>query len=325
MPAAIRIMADAVTGDGSVGSGDTKKLMDMMSKGQLDPNKVLPLFAQALDMRAAGGREKYLKTQRAQQNFARVGLEDQIINFGKAGGNEGFFRIWKTFAETLKGMSGLVRGLAGAFKALVGVIEVVGTTIQFVSRGFDIFYNLPSEIQTVGNAFALMAGAMMLKASMLGKVLGKAFWPITAALLAIEDIYLGLSGVDSLTKRAMDLFHKDTAEGGKLPDGQGVWKKPALNIPTSEENAVPFMRRDLTGMGDAGFGIGAKLAYLMQGYVPTEHNPTAFLPKSNFDSTYNLNINVSGATTFDQKLADELARQTRLTLQPLMLSKEVGE
>jgi tape measure domain-containing protein len=313
LPAAIRIMADAMT------NGDTKALFAMMQAGKLDPTIALPRFATKLEERAAGGMEKYQKTQRAQQNFTRVALEDQIVNFGKAGGNEGFFRVWKTFAKTLQGMSGLVRGLAGAFKALVGGIEVVGTTIQFVSNIFDIFYKLPSEIQTVGNTFALMAGAMMVKASLLGKALGKAFWPLTAALLAIEDIYLGLSGVDSLTKRAMDLL------GNSNKSGEGVWKRPALNIPTSKDKATPFLRRSLDGMGEAGFGFDAKLAYLLQGFVPAEHNPTAYLPKSSLDNNYNLNINVSGATEFDQKLADEISRQTSAALRPLVFAKEIGE
>lgn len=323
MPAAIRIMADAVTGDGSVGSGDTKKLMDMMSKGQLDPNKVLPLFAQALDMRAAGGKEKYLKTQRAQQNFARVGLEDQIINFGKAGGNEGFFRIWKTFAETLKGMSGLVRGLAGAFKGLVRVVEMVGNQLQVVSGVFDYYYSLPDTFQHLATAFGVMALAMMKTSVTLGKKLKIAFFPLLVAFIAIEDLVRGLNGKNSVTKGWYDIITgKDSEGNSKIPK--------AIKIPTSAENATPFGERYTEGMDEAGFTTGAKLAYKLQGYVPSTLNPTAYKPsdfmsKSNFDSTYNLNINVSGATTFDQKLADELARQTRLTLQPLMLSKEVGE
>lgn len=331
MPAAIRIMADAVTGDGSVGSGDTKKLLQMMQKGQLDPNKALPLFAKALDIRAAGGKEKYLKTQRAQQDFSRVALEDQIKLFGKAGGNEGFFRIWKTFAETLKKMSGLTRALAGGFKILASAVEMFGTIIQSISWAFDKFYELPTSIQNIIEAFTLMGAAIVLKSGIIGRALGKvgralgkAFWPITTAFLAIEDIYLGLTGVDSLTKRVMDYFNPKTEEGS-VPEGGGTWKRPPVNIPTSEENAVPFMRRSLSGMSEAGFGFQAKMAYLMQGFVPTEHNPTAYLNTSNLDRTYNLNINVSGATTFDKSLADEIARQSRQALQPLMLAKEVGE
>lgn len=221
LPAAVRIMADAVTG------GDTKKLFALMKGGGLDPNTALPKFAMELEKRAAGGMDAYKRTQRGQQNFARVALEDQMINFGAWGGNSAFFKIWKSFADTLPKLNGLVKLLTKAFSGLAQVIEGLGIILQGVSKLFDIFYSLPKDIQYLGEVAGTVFTAMAIRAGFLGKVLARTFLPLTAAYLLLEDIAYGAAGYDSITKRAMDYVggSSDTTMG-KVTNIAGLIASP---------------------------------------------------------------------------------------------------
>ena len=190
MPAAVRLMANAATG------GDVPKLLEMMKRGEVDINKVLPRFFEEVEAQAAGGWDRYRQTTRYQQGQTSFQFEERLRQFGSEGGNQAFFRIWKTFADTLPQTNNLVNALAGAFQTFSRGVEGAGNIIVMLNDGLAQFNKLNPDVQdglqTLGAAFLL-----------LGTRIGRAFLPLTAAYLVLEDIAGYRSGKKSITGLAL--------------------------------------------------------------------------------------------------------------------------
>jgi hypothetical protein len=189
-------MANAAT------NGDVPELFAMMKRGEVDINKVLPRFFQEVEAQAAGGWDKYRQTTRYQQGQTSFQFEEQLRNFGSFGGNQAFFQIWKSFADTLPKSTELVKALAGAFQGFARGVEGAGKIIVMLNDGFKAFNELSPEVkdglETIG-----------LAAILLGTRLGRAFLPLTAAFLILEDIATYRQGGKSITGLAMGENYTD--------------------------------------------------------------------------------------------------------------------
>lgn len=308
LPAAVRIMADAVTG------GDTKKLFALMKKGNLDPNSALPKFAMELEKRAAGGMEAYKKTQRGQQNFARVALEDQLINFSKEGGSSAFFRIWKSFADTLPKLNGLVKALAGAFQGVARAVEGLGTILQAVSKLFDFWYTLPETVQDFGKIATAAFLAIRIQAGLLGATMARAFLPLTTAYIILEDFAYAAMGKDSVTKRAMDYFKT-------APMNADLWNT-GLNSLTPAGLATSFLD---------GYINNSKAGNIWSKITTDGASATASADAANKimgagtdafkQKIIDINIDVTGDTSDSKSLAERISSELNATLKPLIFNK----
>ncbi len=191
MPAAVRIMADAVTG------GDTKALTELMAKGGLNPNEALPKFFDILRSRSEGMLPQYLGTTRFAQGSFNKAVEDMMKIFSKSGGESGFTNFFRTMTDGARSASPVVRGLAGAFDNLSRALEVPVSLFGDVSRGLE---EISKQSGISEGALTTLAGLGVLMATRWGPV-GAIF---ATVLIALQDISYGLKGYDSYTKRVMD-------------------------------------------------------------------------------------------------------------------------
>jgi hypothetical protein len=191
-------MAEAVAG------GNTKELFAMMKRGELDPNTALPKFFAILEQKAAQGWQGYTDTTRFQQNITNKRFEDQLMLFGAAGGENAFFRIWKTFADTLPQTNELVKALAGAFQGFARGVEGAGKILVLFNGWMKSFNELTPEVKDGLETLGLAA-------LMLGTRLGRAFMPLTAAFLILEDIATYRQGGKSI---AMGVDYEKNSYGG---------------------------------------------------------------------------------------------------------------
>ena len=198
MPAAVKIMARVAAG------GDTKKLFKMMEKGELDPNKYLPLFFRELDIESAGGMDAYRNSIRGSQNFAAVEFENALGVFGKGGGNQGLINFWKDSTEIIKQLTPSIERLGGAFKVLSGAATGVGYTLAGIANSFTSL--LDGQSSFTGWATAI-AGGFGLIATRVGRLT----FGLTALVLLLEDIAVYNRGGKSLIGEALGEDSKGVA------------------------------------------------------------------------------------------------------------------
>jgi tape measure domain-containing protein len=117
LPPVVRLMADVAAG------GDVKKLNKMMEQGQLDPNIHLPLLFDRLKEEAAPFMERYFKGSRFAQGKMDKAAEDQMRLFSKAGGEEGFSRIFRTVTDLLKESDRLTASMANGFNNITSHVR----------------------------------------------------------------------------------------------------------------------------------------------------------------------------------------------------------
>lgn len=203
MPAAVRIMAEAVAG------GDTKKLFKMMEAGQLDPNEALPKFAMELEARSAGGWNKYRQTSRYKQNISAVALEDQFMLMNKSGGNSAWFKIWSTFADTLPRMAPLFKAAGQAADFFAGKFQGLGDIIGGLSA-------IVGQVQGITYATEDMSNRLAQLAPFLAAFWKRAFAPLYGAYLIIQDIAGYSMGMKSVTGMAFDFMQGKGAHASAL-------------------------------------------------------------------------------------------------------------
>lgn len=204
MPAAVRIMADAMTG------GDTKKLFKMMELGQLDPNTALPKFAMELEARASGGWNNYRNTSRYKQNMSSVALEDNFMLMNQSGGTSAWFRVWSTFAETLPKMAPLFRATGQAMDFLGQKFQGLGDIVGGVSA-------LVGQIQGITYSTEDMSARLGHLAPFLAAFWKRAFAPLYGAYLIIQDIAGYSMGMKSVTGMAFDFLQGKNSTSPTAP------------------------------------------------------------------------------------------------------------
>lgn len=229
LPGIVRIMAEVAAG------GDTKKLFKMMEAGQLDPNKYLPLLFEELEARAAGGWNAYINTTRYQQNQTTKRFEDFIKAFSGSGGSEGFFRIWKAFADTLPKLENTAKALGQAFNWFGEQVQSSMNIILMFNDAITWFQQQTPSVQT--SLESLAAGFVLLKTKV-----GRALAPLLALYMVIEDLavyrqggksVIGLAMGEDYSSKAPDMLaydnpYKDKPYGGLVEAA----RRQAVSNPT---------------------------------------------------------------------------------------------
>lgn len=283
MPGVIRLLAEELTG------GDVGKFFKEMESGSYKSTEVLPKLFTRMGLEAAKGWGKYTNSTRYQQGQANVGFENQVMLFGQQGGNDSFFRMWKAFAETLPQTNNLVKALAAGFNGLARGVEGTGSIIAMLDDGLERFNKLNPDIQSgltaLGSAFFL-----------LGTKIGRAFLPLTAAYLVLEDIAAYRQGKKSITGLAMgeDYSGKkiDPKFGTRLDaserllgrsaseqmfywaSGEGTAKERLASFMTMPFMApIALLEQTSKGIGWAASGMG--------------HDPVKLTPSNSIDSMIN--------------------------------------
>jgi len=113
LPPVVRMMAEAVTG------GDVKALNKMMEKGELDPNKHLPLLFKAMRANAQPFMEQYFKTITFWQGKAQKSQEDWLKKFLGSGGTQALAGFYKTWNQVIGDSIPMAEKLGGIFKSMV--------------------------------------------------------------------------------------------------------------------------------------------------------------------------------------------------------------
>lgn len=192
MPMAVQIMADAVTGDGTRGSGDVGKLQKMMEMGQVDSIEALPKFFAALGREAAPWLEDYYKTISHTRGVSAKAQEDWMKQFLAGGGSEGVSVFFKTFAQTMKDSLGYAEGIGKVFERasymLSAIMLAPGEIFSFLrgdagignfmthlfgdSSGSKLFQGILDAFERVTNVLSEQLDNSASSFSALGKVLG---------------------------------------------------------------------------------------------------------------------------------------------------------
>ena len=223
MPAAVRIMADAMTG------GDTKALIKMMENGELDPNSALPKFFEEMRKRSEHMLPEYFKSTRFAEGSMNKAAEDQFKRFAKGGGDAGFARLFNSFAAALKEASPAVDAMAKGFNEISKFISSAILLPQSFKRAFEgrdswvadalgemnakIVYDLGAGLGELASEITKTLGTAIDGWGLLLGVVGPA---ITDFLRRIKDIFLytfkilnsflpGGGGMDSATNASRAL------------------------------------------------------------------------------------------------------------------------
>lgn len=116
------MMADAVAG------GDTKKLFKMMEKGELDPNKHLPMLWDAMGKNAAPYMEQYFKSIEYARRRSVVAGEEWFKTFMEKGATQGLTDIYSAFGTVMEDAGGSAGFLGDTFYRVsnAGVAAIMG-------------------------------------------------------------------------------------------------------------------------------------------------------------------------------------------------------
>jgi hypothetical protein len=188
-----------------VADGSTEKLNKMMEAGELDPTQVMPLFAQLAEETADanGAYEKSLDSARTAQRRLRFEYEQFVKVFYTQGGEDGFSKVFNSFAKFLRENGDIAKGLGETWERFGSIIERVMVGIDNLADGFSM----------LSQKFGIAEGDM-LGLSVVALTLMTRFGRITAAVgilfLVLEDIAVGMKGGESYTKYLMDFLDENT-------------------------------------------------------------------------------------------------------------------
>lgn len=119
LPPVVKLMAEAVA------EGDTKKLFKMMERGELDPNKVLPIFFDLLGKKAEPFMEDYYKTLLYQRRRYAVAEEDWFKSFMSKGGEQGLTHLYDVLASTMENITGTASGFGDIMYRASGALSLI--------------------------------------------------------------------------------------------------------------------------------------------------------------------------------------------------------
>lgn len=134
-------MADAVLGDGTAGSGDTKQLFKMMEAGELDPNIHLPMLAKVMQQRSEPRMNDYWNSIRFAQGSAGNVTERMMMAFNMNGGERGLTTFWRTWTQLMEDSIPTIRSFGQVFERvasdLSGLLLVPGEFKQWIGGDKD--------------------------------------------------------------------------------------------------------------------------------------------------------------------------------------------
>lgn len=236
MPAAVRMMADAVTG------GDTKALLKMMEDGKLDPNEALPKFFEEMRKRSESMLPEYFKTSRFAQGSMNKAAEDSLKVFASEGGDKGFTNFFNRMTEAMKAAQPLIKALAGSFEDLTKVLQAPIYMFDRMNQTLTILSQTTGIAEKNFTNLAMVGGLMMTKWGRVGMI-------FTTMLIALEDISMGVSGEgDSFTGR----FIKWMEESGVVmgPFEKGLFGVSAGMLAIAAALKAISVSTSLPGIGD---------------------------------------------------------------------------
>lgn len=139
MPGTMSVFAEALqrqTGGNLQGQAAMQALMEAVPAGQVKSD-ILPIVAQILRERAKPKLDVAMKTSQAEQARAINLLTDFTNLASKAGLEEGFSRIFRTFTDGLSESAGLVKSLAEGFNTATKFARDFLLIPQSISRMFE--------------------------------------------------------------------------------------------------------------------------------------------------------------------------------------------
>lgn len=139
MPGTMSVFAEALqrqTGGNLQGQAAMQALMEAVPAGQVKSD-ILPIVAEILRERAKPKLDVAMKTSQAEQARAVNLLTDFTNIASKAGLEEGFSRIFRTFTDGLSESAGLVKSLAEGFNTATKFARDFLLIPQSISRMFE--------------------------------------------------------------------------------------------------------------------------------------------------------------------------------------------
>lgn len=156
MPAAIKLMADAIAG------GDTSKLNKMLEKGikGKDMEKALQSFFDKLDervKRSSGLWDKYLGSLKGKHDTFRSAWENFFGIFAQSGFSAGMGKIFDRLAKFLNENPQLAVALGKAFEMFANVLVRVIDGVQWL---IDLWKGLPEGVKDTIIFFLKLAASL---------------------------------------------------------------------------------------------------------------------------------------------------------------------
>ena len=139
LPGGVALFAEAYqrqTGGNLKGTESISALREAM-KDRAVKGDILPVAAQIASEKAAGGLSAASKASQAEQARAQNALNDRAITASNAGVEQGFARLFKTFAITLQESGPLVEKMAQGFNSMSLYASNALLSIQSITRFFQ--------------------------------------------------------------------------------------------------------------------------------------------------------------------------------------------
>lgn len=139
LPGGVALFAEAYqrqTGGTLQGSDSISALRDAMKNKKVKGN-ILPIAAQIASEKAASGLGAASKASQAEQARAQNALNDKAILASNSGVEQGFARLFKTFAIVLNESSPLVEKMAQGFNTMSMYASNVLLSVQSITRFFE--------------------------------------------------------------------------------------------------------------------------------------------------------------------------------------------
>jgi hypothetical protein len=139
LPGGVALFAEAYqrqSGGSLKGTEAIQALRDAMEKRQVKGD-ILPVAAQIASEKAASGLSAASKASQAEQARAQNALNDRAITASNAGVEQGFARLFKTFAITLQESGPLVEKMAQGFNSMSLYASNALLSIQSITRFFQ--------------------------------------------------------------------------------------------------------------------------------------------------------------------------------------------
>ena len=139
LPGGVALFAEAYqrqSGGNLKGTEAIQALRDAMEKRQVKGD-ILPVAAQIASEKAASGLSAASKASQAEQARAQNALNDRAITASNAGVEQGFARLFKTFAITLQESGPLVEKMAQGFNSMSLYASNALLSIQSITRFFQ--------------------------------------------------------------------------------------------------------------------------------------------------------------------------------------------
>lgn len=139
LPGGVALFAEAYqrqSGGNLKGTEAIQALRDAMEKRQVKGD-ILPVAAQIASEKASSGLSAASKASQAEQARAQNALNDRAITASNAGVEQGFARLFKTFAITLQESGPLVEKMAQGFNNMSLYASNALLSIQSITRFFQ--------------------------------------------------------------------------------------------------------------------------------------------------------------------------------------------